>query len=221
MKKILLVLFLLLGGCANSSNSSSDINTNPYENIPIKNDVNGFRIEDSPVNTRNIDYYMFRDDTVYVDLRYYSWVLSDGHIAGFSFYPFYELIASMENSETDNKLFAYKKQSPICDVGSFYPNYEESELLLNELFPKDKYIFAISQSGLECNYLFNLLLQYDYDPSKLYNIGGFSRGTGFYNVAYKDLDNPKYLVKGNAFLDNNIKDITYDFMVGLTPIKNS
>lgn len=219
MKKIILLFLLTLTGCFNSSNSSLEVEKNPYENIPVKNEPDGFTIEASSVNTRNIDNYLFRDDTMYVDLRYYSWVLSQGHIAGFSFFPFYELIAAMDNSENDNKLFSYKKESPICEVGSFSPNYEESEFLLYNLFPKDKYIFAISQSGLECVYFFNLLVQYGYDASKLYNIGGFSNGTGLYNIAYIDLENPRYLVKGNPILDGSIKDITYDFMNGLTPLE--
>ena len=144
MKKIILLFLLTLTGCFNSSNSSLEVEKNPYENIPVKNEPDGFTIEASSVNTRNIDNYLFRDDTMYVDLRYYSWVLSQGHIAGFSFFPFYELIAAMDNSENDNKLFSYKKESPICEVGSFSPNYEESEFLLYNLFPVESHTIQLS-----------------------------------------------------------------------------
>lgn len=230
MKKILLLTLLLLAGCnGNNSNSS-----NLYENIPEKIEVNGVSIEASSVNTKNIDNYLFRDDTVYVDLRPYSEVVKEGHIAGFSFYPYYELIATFEGYEEsikneageviekipqDNRLFKYKLESPVCKVGDFSPNYEESIFLLNELFPKDKYIFAISQSGLECHYFFNLLIQYGYDVSKLYNIGGFAIGTGFHNIAYKNIDDPKHLVPGNPLIDHEVQNITFDFMRDLTPIK--
>ena len=216
MKKILFVSLLLFTACSNSNVSSQKIDL--YKDIPVKNDINGVSIESSSVNTKNVDNYLFRDDTIYVDLRYYSWVIRDGHIGGFSFYSFYEFFASMEDTDNDNRLFSYKKESPICKVGSFTPNYVESEFMLNNLFPKDKNIFAISQSGLECTYFFNLLIQYGYDSSKLYNIGGFSNGTGLYNVAYINIDNPKHLVEGNPLLDIDKIDVTFDFMKELTPI---
>ena len=75
----------------------------------------------------------------------------------------------------DNRLFKMKNEmGKIGQVGNFVPNYEESEFVLNELFPKDKNIFAISIEGSECIYFLNLLIQYGYDPAKLFNIGGFS-----------------------------------------------
>ena len=68
MKKFLLLLSstLLLTGCFNNSNEDL------YKDIPVKNDINGVTIEASSVNTQNIDNYLFRDDTVYVDLRPYN-----------------------------------------------------------------------------------------------------------------------------------------------------
>ena len=67
-------------------------------------------------------------------------------------------------------------------------------------------------------YFLNLLIQYGYNPAKLYNVGGFSIGTGFYNKAYKNIDNPKYLVKGNPLVDTSIDSITFNFMKDLTPL---
>ena len=81
MKNKILIIFLsifLTVGCSNT-----------YKDIPVKNNVEGVTIEDSSVNTKNIDNYLFRDDVVYVDLRSYAEIVSEGHIAGFSFYPFY------------------------------------------------------------------------------------------------------------------------------------
>lgn len=226
MKKIMYILitFLLLG-CSNNAVSNNSSNTHQINGIPVKNDINGTNIEASSVNTQNIDDYLFRNDVIYVDLRHYSWVVKDGHIAGFSLYPFYELIATKEGTSnngipTDNRLFKMKNESGLLgEVGNFVPNYVESELVLNELFPKDKYIFAISQSGQESRYLLNLLLQYNYDASKLYNIGGFSIGTGFENKAYIGIDNPRYLVKGNPLIDTSLQNITFNFMKELTPIE--
>lgn len=214
MKKIILFFLFcfLLISCSNN------------KNIPSKINANSVAINDSGVNTSNIDDYLFRKDVVYVDLRPYSWVAKDGHIAGFSFFPFYDLIAHRKN---DDRLFkmdvVYKDDGNKIlggEIGSFTPNFMESEMVINRLFPKDKYIFTISQSGLEGCYFLNLLIQLGYEPSKLYNVGGFSISTGFENLAYTSIENPKYLVKGNPIL-TDVQDITFDFMKNLTPIENN
>ena len=221
MKKFLLLLSstLLLTGCFNNSNEDL------YKDIPVKNDINGVTIEASSVNTQNIDNYLFRDDTVYVDLRPYNEIAKEGHIAGFSFFPYYDLIATMEGTKDsqgnpkDNRLFKMKNdRGMLGQIGNFSPNYVESEQVINKLFPKDKYIFAITISNNECMYFLNLLIQYGYDPAKLYNVGGFSIGTGFYNIAYKNIENPKYLVEGNPLIDTSEDSITFNFMKDLTPL---
>ena len=211
MKKfIIFFLFcFLLIGCSNKK-------------IPSKINDNSVAIADSSVTTSNIDEYLFREDVVYVDLRPYSWIAKDGHIAGFGFYPFYDLIAHRKDEDRLFKMdIVYKEDgSKILggEVGSFTPNFVESEMIINRLFAKDKYIFAISQSGLECCYFFNLLIQLGYDASKLYNIGGFSISTGFDNPSYLAIENPKYLVPGNSIL-TDVQDVTFNFMENLTPLE--
>lgn len=216
----ILSLFLIVGCNGNTVNN--------YDVIPEKLEVNSVNIEASSINTQNIDNYLFRDDVVYVDLRSYSEIAKEGHIAGFSFYPYYDFIATMEGTKDedgnpkDNRLFRMKNEmGKLGTVGNFIPNYEESEDVLYELFPKDKYIFAITISNNECMYFLNLLIQYGYDASKLYNIGGFSIGTGLKNVAYKSIDNPKYLVEGNPLLSTTNQNHTFDFMSNLTPINHN
>ena len=207
------LIFFLLIGCTNAPD---------YSKIPEKKNFNSVAVVDSGVTTLTIKNYLFRDDIVDVDLRPYSWVIKDGHIAGFGFFPFYDLIAHRQQSD---RLFSmnvvYNENGDKIlggEVGSFTPNYEESTMVINKLFPKDKYIFAISQSGLECCYFLNLLIQLDYDCKKLYNIGGFSISTGFENVAYINIENPTYLVKGNVMISSDINE-TFNFMQELTPIK--
>ncbi|MBE6143891.1 MAG: hypothetical protein E7177_07925 [Erysipelotrichaceae bacterium] len=216
---ILILSLFLAVGCGNNSSE------NLYKNVPAKINANGVGIEDSSINTRNIDNYLFRDDVVYVDLRSYAEIATEGHIAGFSFYPFYDFIATKENAEDyegnpiNDRLFRMKAEYGQTGlVGNFEPNYEESVMVLNDLFPKDKYIFAITISCNEVTYFFNLLIQYGYNPAYLYNIGGFSIGTGFYNIAYVNIENPKYLVKGNSYLYPIGQFETFDFMKDLTPI---
>lgn len=206
MKKILLGLLsmLLISGCSNSSNK--------YQNVPSKDNPSSTVAYESSVTTRNIDNYLFRDDSIYVDLRPYSWIAKDGHIAGFAFYPFYDFIAS--NTSTDT-LYSFKKITKpdgsiilLGDEGSFSANYVESEMLLNRYFPKDKNIFAISQSGLESIYFLNLLKQLGYDASKLYNIGGFMISPGFEVPAYNTYPDAKYKVAGNPDLEYSNNSFT-------------
>ena len=222
-KKVILFglsLFLLIGSISCKTNEDNS-------QIPVKYDINGVSIESSSVNTQNIDNYLFRDDVIYVDLRPYAEIAKEGHIAGFGFYPFYDFIATMEGSKDidgspkDNRLFKMKNErGKLGQVGNFEPNYVESEQILNTLFPKDKYIFAITISCNESIYFLNLLIQYGYQPQKLYNIGGFSIGTGLENKAYVNIENPKYLVKGNALIPTSGQNITFDFMKELTPISS-
>lgn len=220
-KKIILlgISFFLLIGCFGCKQTES------YSEIPLKNDPQGVSIEASSVNTQNIDNYLFRDDVVYVDLRPYAEIAKEGHIAGFGFYPFYDFIATMEGSKDtdgspkDNRLFIMKNErGKLGQVGNFEPNYVESVQILNTLFPKDKYIFAITISCNESIYFLNLLIQYGYQPEKLYNIGGFSIGTGLENKAYVNIENPKYIVKGNALIPTSGQNVTFNFMKELTPV---
>ena len=216
---LLIISFFLLIGCFSCKQTEN------YLEIPVKKDPSGVSIESSSINTQNIDNYLFRDDVVYVDLRPYAEVAKEGHIAGFGFYPFYDFIATMEGSKDidgsakDNRLFKMKNErGKLGQVGNFEPNYVESVQILNTLFPKDKYIFAITISCNESIYFLNLLIQYGYQPEKLYNIGGFSVGTGLENKAYTKIENPQYLVKGNALIPTSGQNITFDFMNELTPI---
>ena len=220
-KKIILsgISFFLLIGCFGCKQTEN------YSKIPLKNDPQGVSIEASSVNTQNIDNYLFRDDVVYVDLRPYAEIAKEGHIAGFGFYPFYDFIATMEGSKDtdgspkDNRLFIMKNErGKLGQVGNFEPNYVESVQILNTLFPKDKYIFAITISCNESIYFLNLLIQYGYQPEKLYNIGGFSIGTGLENKAYVNIENPKYIVKGNALIPTSGQNVTFNFMKELTPV---
>ena len=44
--------------------------------------------------------------------------------------------------------------------------------------------------------------------------------SNFENVAYKDIENPRYLVEGNVMISSDINE-TFDFMKQLTPIENN
>ena len=187
--------------------------------ISIPSKTESVKIQDSPITSINVDDYLFREDVFYVDTRELNQAMEEGTIAGFVAYPFYELLANLIDGQT---LF---KMSKVIDsnnkllielggVGSYLPRFEESEYLLKALFPKDKVIFITSTAGVEATYLANLLIQYGYDPLKIYNVGNFSNDLGSL-VAYRNNKNAKYYVPGT-----NVFTLDYAFDFGeLTPLE--
>ena len=214
MKKtlILLVVFLLIG-CKNTSDGTNS----DSKSLPPKISASDSGAQTSPINSSNLDNYMFREDVQYVDLRSAKMILEEGYVAGFEFIPYYSIIASF--SEYD-ALFQMKTvigedgtRYPAGQVGGFVPQYLESEQLVKNLFSRDKYIFLISQGGSEGSYLIKLLLQLGYDGEKIYNVGGVSHNEGI--ASYKSIKSNKYYVEGNGTWKAKID---YDYLSDLTPI---
>lgn len=203
MKKLLMVLLaVMLAACTASTNKESveppaeeEIRKLPDKEIPDSS-----LMSESPLSPLNIDNYLFIDDVLYIDTRSPQQFNEEGHVAGFTNIPFYESIATY--NDNPESLFEMKKVKGddgktnilLGDVGSFFPRYKESEELLEYTFPRDKQIVFIATAGVESCYLINLLKQYGYDASLLYNAGSFTNSLGP-NVAYKELDDVKYYVE--------------------------
>lgn len=204
MKKVLIILLIvLLCGCSSQKQEESKVIT-----LPLKEDPNSSMMSESPLSALNIDDYLFLDDVMYVDTRSPQMFLAEGHIAGFINIPYYEGICCHEKEE--GILFKMDKIRnedgsfiAMGSVGSFTPNYKESVQILNETFPKDKKIVFIASAGVESCYLMNLLIQYGYDGSLLYNAGAMTNTLGK-NIAYKDLEDKKHFVEPiESFTVNN------------------
>ena len=122
------------------------------------------------------------------------------HLRNFEVIPFFGLIFNAE-AHTNAELPQLYGGTPTEPV----PVYEESDDLLEALFPKDKTLFIMCQSGGRVGMLMNILAARGWDMSKVYNIGGMAQYTG---AEYRDLivDTPEMLM-----------DITYS-MEGLTRI---
>ena len=208
------LIISLLFGCRNKNNIEEK------NDIPAKQSINDTSSRNSPVNSLNLDSYMFRDDVQYVDLRNIEMILEEGHISGFEFIPFYSIIASFNEKETLYQMVSTRdsndKLISAGQVGSFEPQYEESERILKSLFSKDKYIFFVSQGGSESSYVINLLIQLGYNGNLLYNVGGVMNSEG--NPSYSSVETNKYFVYGHGDLEVSID---YDFMNDLTPIINN
>jgi hypothetical protein len=214
MKKILAIMIImgcLICGCDKKEN---------YDDIPAKKSALDNNARTSPINTRNIDQYMFRDDVQYVDLRSGESIINNGYIAGFEFIPYYSIIASF--SEHDG---LYQMKGTVDEngnrvspgqIGGFVAQYEESQSVIESLFPKDKYIFIISIGGSESAYLINLLIQLGYDGNLLYNIGGVSNSDGL--ESYTSIAANKYYIQGHPSINASLD---YGFLDDLTPISHN
>jgi hypothetical protein len=218
MRKILLLslIGLLLVGCT----SSPEVDDPMKKPLPTKVDPNSVLMSESPINVANLDDYLFRKDTYYIDTREINQWLEEGHVAGFVNIPFYQAIANIKTS-TD-VLYSFDRirdingniTANLGEPGSFSANYNESLSILTSIFPKNKNIIILSTAGVEASYLISLLIQEGYDGSKLYNAGPFSNSVGS-NIAYRDFKEAKYLVSGN-----NAYKLDYKIDFGeLTPKK--
>lgn len=218
MKKILIcIVIFLLAGCQIKNKEivvteiDNEIETSA---LPAKMDKSN-NMSLSPINPKNIDDYLFRDDCIYIDTRDPEQFYEEGSIAGFVNIPFYGYICDFKKGT--GSLFTFTKISDeilLGDSGSFIANYEESEEVIKSMFPKDKNILVIATAGVESCYLLNLLVQLGYDEEKLYNVGSFTTGMGN-DIAYVSRKDAKYLIKP-FYVDDTV--ISYD-VEGLTPIE--
>ena len=213
MKKMIVfgVCILLLAGCTANSpeNNTAEVEeVNEYAKLPIKEYPNSVLMSESPINTTNIDNYLFRDDCVYIDLRDPNQFYSEGSISGFVNIPFYGYIANFSFDE--NSLYTMTKKEEgdevilLGSVGSFKANYLESDALIKDIVPQRKCIIVSSTAGVEASYFISLLIQLGYDGSQLYNGGSFSNGMPN-SPAYRTYKDAKYLVEAMPLYDTTIK----------------
>ena len=140
---------------------------------------------DKNINIDTIDNWLDRDDVVYRDVRMlfdpadYAAIGGDADlsrtIAGFKIVP-YPFIATLpqlpvSGAYDGNCLFTVEWADDGTIV-SAKPNFEESTMVLEELFPKDKAIFLMCGGGGYSGMMKSLLINLGWDASKLYNIGG-------------------------------------------------
>ena len=140
--------------------------------------------------------YLDREDVVYIDLRD-AGNYNMGHIEGFEWVPHFDILMNSKATKGD-QLF-YKDES-----GAIQPRYEESVALLKTLFPQDRTLFLMCQSGGRVVSTMDILKANGYDMSKVYNVGGW-------NQCAKDAAYPKTAA---ALIGTTA---TYDF-TGLTPL---
>lgn len=217
MKKYLIVMvaMIIMVGC----NSPTVSQESGKMVLPEKENPESVLMSESSITSSNIDDYLFLEDCLYIDTRDPNQFLEEGFIAGFRNIPFYDCLVSVK--EDKEALFWMRKTTNentnetilLGEIGSFEANYEESEQIIKDLFPKNKKILIISTAGVESTYLMNLLLQLGYDGANLYNVGCFSNSLAGH-IAYRNREDARYFVEGtNVYTVNQ----SYDWGT-LTPL---
>jgi len=146
---------------------------------------------DKNINMETIDGFLFREDVAYRDVRMlfdpadYAAIGGEADltrtIEGFKVVP-YPYLATLAQLPVDG---AYSGEclftvewTPEGAVASARANYRESELILQELFPRDKAIFLMCGGGGYAQMTKELLIFLGWDPALLYNIGANWTYTG-------------------------------------------
>ena len=139
---------------------------------------------DANINIANIDEWLGRDDVVYRDVRMlfdpadYAAIGGEADlthtIEGFKVVPF-PYIATLQSLPVEGAyagdcLYSVEWNADGT-VKSAAPNYAESEMILRELFPKDKAIFLMCGGGGYANMMKQLLLFLGWNEELLYNVG--------------------------------------------------
>ena len=142
----------------------------------------------SSINSSNLRDYLGRSDVMYIDVRDYS-DYAKKHLRNFECVPYFALIfnANADKDSSLPQLYGGTVDNPV-------PVYKESDEVLAALFPKNKNIFLMCQSGGRVNQLMKILNARGWDMSKIYNIGGMAQYAG---AAYKDIttDTPEIIVE--------------------------
>ena len=146
---------------------------------------------DSNINMETIDSYLGRADVAYRDVRLLFDPANYGEIGGEADltrtiegfrivpYPYLATLQTLPVSGAYQGECLYRvRWTADGTVADAEPLYEESALILEELFPRDRAIFLMCGGGGYAGMMKTLLLELGWDEDLLYNIGGNWTYTG-------------------------------------------
>lgn len=170
---------------------------------------------DKNINEETIDEYLFREDSVYRDMRMlkdpgnYEAIGGDsylsGIIKGFEVipYPYLTEVKGLPKEVGES----YKGKTLFTEEdGTYKANYKESLEILEYYFPKDKNIFLICGGGGYAGMTKQLLVSLGWDENKIYNVGGYWYYNGKNNIEIKN--NDKYDFWKVTYHDIDFKNLT-------------
>lgn len=182
---------------------------------------------DKNINMATIDQYVnlpgvaYRDARMLMDPARYEEI--GGHanmdmtLEGFRIVPF-PYVGTLQplpvsNAYTGPALFSIQWNEDGT-VASATPNYQQSQQILDDLFPKDCPLLIMCGAGGYAGMTRQLLIYLGWDEQRVYNVGGQWDYTGNHPVqliAYDDADNATYM-----FWRADYAEIDFD---ALTPVQ--
>ena len=154
--------------------------------LPLPEITDGQRGElgiDKNINESNIDNYLGRSDSVYRDMRMlkdpanYEAIDGDsylsGYVDGFEIIPYPYLVNVVGLPEAVGKSYDGKTLFTQNDKNEYAANYDESQRILEDIFPKDKKIFLMCGGGGYAGMTKSMLVKLGWDSSKIYVVGGY------------------------------------------------
>lgn len=131
------------------------------------------------INSTNLYNYLGLEGVEYIDIRdelelandltKVGGTFSGKHLSGFVNYSYNKYIVG-GNATSGIQLF-------YVDNDVYVPRYAHSVEALKGMFPQDKVLFIMCQSGGRVAGMMTLLEQYGWDMSKVYNVGGMGQYT--------------------------------------------
>ena len=205
MKKLipmLLILTLMLSACGADSGPSALPRAQTDENSQFGVDKN--------INMETIDQYLFREDVAYRDVRMlfdpadYAAIGGEADltrtIEGFKIvpYPYLATLSALpvKGAYEGTCLFTVEWTAE-GEVLSAEPNYRESMMILEELFPKDQAIFLMCGGGGYAQMTKKLLMFLGWEETMLYNVGANWTYTGSH--ALELIIYPEYADEQNIY----------------------
>ncbi len=188
MRRVLLLLFsILLTAFLLASCGVGGSNALP----PPQEDAGSQFGVDININMDTIDDYLGREDVAYRDVRMLFDPADYGAIGGEADlsrtiqgfrvvpYPYLATLAALPVSGAyqGDTLFTVEWNDDGT-IASVRENYQESMLVLEDLFPRDKAIFLMCGGGGYAGMMKALLLELGWEETLLYNIGGNWTYTG-------------------------------------------
>ncbi len=188
--------------------------------LPKPEATDGFRGSmgiDKNINEETIDNYLFREDSVYRDMRMlvdpadYEAIDGDsylsGTIEGFEAIPFPLLFNVTGLPEEIGENYKGTTLFIHTEDDKYIPNFVELMEYMEYYFPKDKNIFLLCGGGGYSGMTKDMLVSLGWDRDKIYVVGGHWFYEGDYNVQIKKEYNGK---PSYDFWKVTLHDIDFD-----------
>ena len=180
---ILLCLSLFLSACDNGG-STTDSPDTPVALPPPEPDGGPFGV-DVNINMSTIDDYLNRPDISYFDMRMFYDPADFEAIGGDSTlsrtlpgyrivpFPFLASLGPMPvDGAYDGDTLFYVEWGDNREIVVIRPNFAESQIIFEQIFPKDRTIFLMCGGAGYTSLMRALLFHFGYDENKIYHTGG-------------------------------------------------